>query len=99
MCKICRGGDLTGIKELDCSYCDSITEIPNIEGLQKLICFGCYWLNPSKEKLLKVLTLQKYFKRYLLSKHLMNIIDEVSKVYYMPGCKGFYLCEKEFNCE
>ena len=174
MCIICRGEDLTGIKELNISGCEVVTEIPKIDGLQKLNCsycisltnipkidslrilncyycdllttipkmdslqelhcyycssltkipkiddlyyyydwnicemdydtaivtlskIGCQWLKPSEEKLNKVITLQKYFKRYLLSNNLMNIISEISKAYYMPDNKGFYLCQREFG--
>ena len=87
--------NIKGLKELDCDN-TQITKIPNIKGC-KISARHCHWLNPSEEKLLKVITIQRFIKRYLLGKHFINIIDEVSKVYYMPGCKGFYLSQKAFN--
>jgi hypothetical protein len=41
MCKICRNEPLEGLKELYCSYCPLVTEIPNIKGLKVLDCYGC----------------------------------------------------------
>jgi hypothetical protein len=58
---------------------------------------GCPWLNISKEKLIKVIILQNYFKKYIFIKHLTNIIDEISNIYYIPNNRGFYYCQQEFN--
>jgi len=41
MCIICRNEIKTDIKDLDCSGCQEIKEIPIINGLQALICNDC----------------------------------------------------------
>jgi len=41
MCIICIGGDLKGIKDLDCSICSVLTKIQNIKGLKSLFCYEC----------------------------------------------------------
>ncbi len=41
MCLICNDEIKPGMTELDCEYCDTITHIPMIEGLQKIWCQYC----------------------------------------------------------
>ena len=44
MCVICENENLTGLKDLECGGCQSLTTIPYIEGLEGLeglYCYGC----------------------------------------------------------
>jgi hypothetical protein len=106
---------IKGLKELNCSYCPLLTNIPLIKGLgyycewleyttknytealEILSEKGCPWLLPSKEKLNKVITLQKYFKKSLLLKRLDDISNDILNLYYQPDNKGFYLMNQKFN--
>jgi uncharacterized protein involved in tolerance to divalent cations len=67
------------------------------EALIKLSENDCPWLKPSKEKLNKVITLQKYFKKTIMINSLMKIIPDITEVYYQPGNKGFYLLKQKFD--
>ena len=67
------------------------------KALIKLSENGCSWLKPSKYKLNKVITLQRYFKKTILIKNLMKIIPDITEVYYQPGNKGFYLLKEKFD--
>ena len=57
MCIICRGEDLTGLEELDIYNCQNITEIPNIEGLKKIILFLYKYNRNSKYRRITSITL------------------------------------------
>ena len=97
----CRSTNITeiphieGLKYLDCSH-TNITEIPNIEGC-KIYSHKCKWLTPPQERLDKVIRLQKWFRRYLLSNKIINIIPEITKIYFIPGMKGYMLNKKKFD--
>ena len=67
------------------------------EALEKLSKKGCQWILPSKEKLNKVITLQKYFKKSLLLKRLDDISNDILNLYYQPDNKGFYLMNQKFD--
>ncbi len=57
----------------------------------------CPWLKPSKEKLNKVITLQRYFKKTLMINNLMKILPDITEIYYRPGLKGFYLLKQKIE--
>lgn len=86
------------IKYLNCSNCPLLTEILLREELDYLYCDNCLWLKPSKEKLNKLIILQKYFKKTTMINLLIKQLDDITEVYYQPGNKGFYLLKQQFNC-
>ena len=86
---------IEGLINLWCSN-TNITEIPNIEGCM-IFSKECKWLNPPQERLDKVIRLQKWFRRYSLYMKLINIIPEITKIYFTPGMKGYMLNKRKFD--
>ena len=76
----------------ECDY-----ETNYAEALIKLSENGCPWLKPSKEKLNKIIILQRYFKKTIMINLLMKQLNDITEVYYQPGNKGFYLLKEKFD--
>ena len=97
----CRNTQITEIpvipelQDLNCSN-TLIIKIPVIEDTF-IYSNNCYWLDISDDKLNKVIKLQKFFKKHLLIKHLLQIIPEIEEIYYTPGYKGFYLSKLRYE--
>ena len=103
MCIVCECEEkkdfspLKGLKELDCSDCPLITEIPNILGLEKLYCYRCPWLNYSKNpnynsnirKLKKLQAFTRRNFRYFVIKHFLES-EACAKWFYDPDNFGGY---------
>src|SRR5437773_2058455 len=86
---------IPGLKKLECCWCPLLTEIPKIDGLKSLICYYCKWLRVENEnfddQLKKVIVLQRWFKKVLLSKNMVKLIPQLMPLYYHPESKGGYL--------
>ncbi len=86
------------LKKLDCSFCYSLTDIPLNKGLKK-DCFGCKWINIKnmeyQDNIRKLIKLQNWFKKIIISKRLIRLIPHLIPLYYHPEAKGGYLHKKK----
>ena len=87
--------NIKGLQELYCHH-TYITKKPNINGCY-IYSSNCKLLNPPQSTLDKVIKLQKWFRNQLLIMRLINIIPEITKIYYAPGLKGYMLNKKKFD--
>ena len=70
----------------------SINIVADVDSLIKM-----YWLYPNKKIVMKVIFLQKWFKKYIMIEKLIRLIPEIEKIYMAPGMKGCKNAEKKFN--
>ena len=87
--------NIKGLEKLCCKN-TNITDVPYIEGCY-IWSYGCKWLNPPQYRLDKVIRLQKWFRRYSLLTKIINIIPEITKIYYAPKMKGYMLNKRKFD--
>ncbi len=89
---------IEGLQQLICYDCRLLTNIPFIENLQMIVCYNCPWLNVKNtdfdNNIVKLVKLQQWIKRILLSKKLKKIIPQLVPLYYHPDAKGGYLDKK-----
>ena len=75
------------LKELNCSNCVVLMEIPIIDGLELLYCFNCPWLPQNRSnKISQGLKLQKWIKnnfRFFVFRHWINS-NEGKEFLYHP---------------
>lgn len=83
------------LRFLFCQANCKLVYIENIDKLKYIDFLGCKWLQIKNVE--KVTYLQNVFRKFLKIKKLYRIIDEIAKVYYATGYKGFYLAEKNFE--
>ena len=77
---------IEGLRELNCSYCPLLTSIPHIEGLRELNCSNCPWINPSQERMVSLVLLQKWWKRNF-AKRKNELCFHFSKYMYLDISK------------
>ncbi len=86
------------LKKLDCSFCNILTDIPLNKEL-KIDCFGCKWIKKGniyyEDNIRKLIKLQKWYKKILLSNRLNKLIPQLIPLYYNPHAKGGYLHKKK----
>mgnify|MGYP001565896066 CR=1 FL=1 len=101
MCKICRNENLEGLKEFNCSGCQTLTNIPNIKGLELLDCSGC----PSVTNISNIEGLKELFCHDCPLLTYIPNIEGLKELYCtdcpllsnIPNIKGLYILQSE-NC-
>ena len=77
--------NIEGLEKLTCYGCTSLTSIPNIKGLESK---GCPWINPNQERMNKLIKLQRWFDRYLLSIKIDKFIPIFEIYWFSPEGPG-----------
>ncbi len=99
------------LKKLDCSNCRSLTNLPSrywsfvrteklqYEKMDLFDCSECKWLNIQNKEyqnnIKKLIFLQKWIRRILLSKKIITLIPCIIPLYYHPDAKGGYYHKKK----
>ncbi len=74
--------------------------LPSKEGLDYSNCFG-KWINNNNNNaryefnIKKLIIIQKWFKKIILSNNLKKILIQIIPIYYHPECKGVYIHKKQ----
>jgi hypothetical protein len=91
---------IPGLEELYCDRCESLTSLPQIPGSETFIySVGCKWLNINnpcfEENVKKLIKIQRWARKILLSLRLTNLIPKLMPIYYHPDSKGGYFHKKQ----
>ena len=89
--------NIEGLKKLRCDGCTSITSIPNIKGLQYLDCNDCPWIEPDQDRMNKLIKLQKWFYRYLLSIKINKFVSPFKEFWFSPDGPGYRAAIRRLN--
>ena len=79
-----------------------ITNIPPFKKLKSFDFSGCPWIHSPVERInlgnrqyyeniIKLIILQRFFKKIIISKRLLRLIPKLMPLYYNPSAKGGYL--------
>jgi len=85
---------------LDCSHCPLLQSIPKeLVNLTELYCRNCPWLKNNNidynSNIYKLLSLQKWFRRCLMSRKLKKLYKPILEIYFHPEYKGGYLHKRD----
>ncbi len=83
-----------------------LINIKSIEKIKRILYAGCKWLYNEnlgdvlsrceyKNNVKKVIKIQKWMKKIIISKRLITLIPFLIPLYYDPECKGGYIHKKK----
>lgn len=99
---------IKGMETIRCVGCRLLTQIPQhsrkhsygVKTLYQVTVTDCHWSELSKEKkemrdqIEKLVKLQKWYRRMMLSRRLTKLIPCLMPIYYHPQAKGGYFEKK-----